>query len=172
MTVAPRPVGLLWVMAFLAGVAMLGAGGYFLRHQFSALPKNLLPFVVGAVVGVVTAAILLRLIVRLIARFDLAFLEALLATIYATSLVALAAMPIALSRLGMMPAAQAARILPVTGAVGLLLILIGYAYAIHTAQGRRIGIGRGIIVFLLQLVSVALLAASVVELVKRLQDSV
>jgi hypothetical protein len=120
------------------------------------------------VVGVVIAAILLRLIVRLIARFDFAFLEALLATIFATSLVASAAMPIALSRLGLTPPEQAARLLPVTGAVGLLLILIGYAFAIHTARGRRIGIGRGIIVFVLQFVSVAVLTGAVMELVKRI----
>jgi hypothetical protein len=171
MTVAPRPMSLLWLTASLAFTVTLGTAAFLFHGHLGPLPKNILPILIGVAVGETIIAILLRLTVRIVLRFDFAFIEALLVTIFVTALNALALAPAALVRLAIFRPEQSAKLLPITGAASLLLTVVAYAYLIRNAHGRPIGVGRGVLVAILQFVFLALIIGGVFALVTRVWPS-
>lgn len=159
-TVARRPLGLLWLAAFLAGGAALGAGGYIFRGFLKQVPDNPGPLVIGTLAAFVASlviALFLKLAVRVVARIDLAFLEAWLVTIFTLALNVLAAAPVALTQLGLWKVEQGAKLLPITTGVSLLLTVIAYSFLIWNAFGRPIGVWRGVLTYLLQAVFIGAL---------------
>jgi len=165
LSVVPRPMGLLSVTATVALAAMLGATAFVFRGQLANLSKASLPILLGTPVALLVysliAAFFLRLAVKIVARLNLALAEAWLVTLTATALIVLSMAPVALIQLHMIPVETGAKLLPLTGGLSLLLTIAAYSFLIRNAQGRPIGIGRGILAYLIQGVLVGLIAGLV-----------
>lgn len=160
LSVVSRPMGMLCLATFLALVAALGAGGYLFRSFLSRVPTNPAPLVIGTlatIAGSLVIALFLKLAVRVVARLNLAFSEAWLVTVFTLALNALAATPAALTHLGLWKVEQGAKILPITGGVSLLLTIIAYSFLIWNAVGRPIGVWRGVLTYLLQVIFLGIL---------------
>jgi hypothetical protein len=155
MSVARRPMGMLWLTTLLAMGAALGAGAYVFRGFLNQVPTNPGPLVIGTLAifaASLIIALFLKLAVRLVARLNLAYLEAWLVTLFTLALNALAAVPVALTQLGVWKVEQGAKLLPITSGACLLLTIIAYSFLIWNAFGRPIGIWRGVLTYLLQVV--------------------
>jgi hypothetical protein len=154
MTVVPRPMGLLKLTACLALVLMLGTVAFVFRSQLNPLPKIAVPVLVGVplgmLIGSIVVATFLRLAVRIVGRFDLSFFEAWLVTLFTSSLDVLAVVPVALAQFRMIRPEEGAKFVALTGGVDLLLTIVVYSFLIRNALGRPIGIGRGILTYLLR----------------------
>jgi DNA-directed RNA polymerase subunit RPC12/RpoP len=162
MAVVPRPVGLLALAAAVALVLLFSTAAFLFRaHLHELVPYNL-PVLIGLPIGLAGGsailAIFLRLAVRIVVRFDLAFLEAWLLALMISAVNALAVIPAALVPFHMLPPEQGGKLLVLTLGGGLLITIVTYSFLIRNAVGRPIGIGRGILTYLLQTVFVALLA--------------
>jgi len=161
MTVVPRPVSLLALIAAAALIALLGTAAFLFRAHLQDLVKSNLPVLIGLpiclVVGSAITAIFLRLSVRIVVRFDLAFLEAWLVAVLITAVYALAFAPAALIPLHLLQPEQA-KLLFLTLGGGMLITIVSYSFLIRNALGRPIGIGRGILTYLLQGVFLGVLA--------------
>lgn len=153
--VAPRPWGMLWLTAFLALSLALGTGGYLFRNFLPWVPGHTQPVAIATlsvIAASILSALLLRLAAAIVANLNLAFLEAWLVTVITFALYVLAAVPAAVVQLGLWPAEQGAKFLPVTGGGALLFTIVVYSFLIRTALGRPIGIARGVLTYILQLV--------------------
>ena len=151
---------MLWLPAFVTVAAALGAGGYLFRGDLSQIPTNPAPVVIGTLVvfvGSLVIALFLKLAVRVVARLDLAFLEAWLVTVITLALNALAAVPAALTHLSIWKVEQGAKLLPITAGASLLLTIVAYSFLIWSALGRPIGVWRGALSYLLQVVFLGVL---------------
>jgi len=153
-------MGMLWLTTSLAMVVALGVGGYLFRSFLSQVPTNPGPLVIGTLVfilGSLVIALFLKLAVRVVARLNLAYLEAWLVTLFTLALNALAAVPVALIQLGLSQVEQGAKLLAITSGVSLLLTIVAYSFMVRNALGRPIGIWRGVLTYLLQMIFLALL---------------
>lgn len=161
-TVARRPLGMLWLVTILAGGSALGAAGYFFRDLLNQVPSNPGPLVIGALAALVASlaiAVFLKLAVRVVAKMNLAFLEAWLVTLFTLALAALAALPIALTQLGIWKVEQGAKLLPLTTGASQFLTIIAYSFLIWNAFGRPIGVWRGALTYLLQVIFLGAIGA-------------
>lgn len=163
MAVVPRPVGSLALAAAVALVLLIGTAAFLFRAHLHELVPNNLPVLIGLPIGLAVGsailAIFLRLAVRIVVRFDLAFLEAWLLALMISAINALSVIPAVLVPMHMLPPEQGGKLLVLTASGGLLVTIVAYSFLIRNALGRPIGIGRGILTYLLQTVFVALLAS-------------
>jgi len=162
MAVVPRPVGLLALAAAVTLVLLIGTAAFLFRAHLHDLVENNRPVLIGLPIFLVVysaiTAIFLRLAVRIVVRFDLAFLEAWLLALMISAVNALSVIPAVLVPMHMLPPEQGGKLLVLTASGGLLVTIVAYSFLIRNALGRPIGIGRGILTYLLQIVFVAVLA--------------
>jgi len=161
MTVVPRPVGLLIAAAGVALLAFLGTSAFLLRGHLGELVSANRPLLIGVPIGILVgsaiAAIFLRLAVRIVARFNFAFLEAWLVAICVTALSFTGMAPLGLIQIRLLRPEEAVKLAAIMGGIGFLLTLAAYSFLIRNALGRPIGIGRGILTYLLQSVFLGVL---------------